>query len=214
MLLIGTMDWSSTRLKGNFACPNCETTEQFRLKASRPFLTLYFIPVVPIGGLTEYVQCTRCRNAFETMVLSNRMLPSDLPATASPTQAVPFEQDLLTVIALMMVEDGQVTENEIQVARRLYSNITEQNLSRDELGRACSQVRLQRWTVQRYLTSCRERRTHDEKLLLIQAMFGVTGADGEVSPGRLQALATGREVLQIEESEFQRAIESTNQWLT
>lgn len=222
MLLIGTMDWASTRLKGMFLCPSCESTEQFRLRASRPFLTLYFIPVVPIGGLNEYVQCTRCRNAFETMVLSNRMLPSDSPPSvnigssmASAGQAeIGFAQDLLYTIALMMVEDGQVTENEILVARRLYSNMAQENLSRDDLGRACSQVRLQRWNTQRYLSMSASRRSHDEKLMLVQAMFGVAGADGDISSGRLHSLAEAQAALQLDESEFQRAIDSTNQWLT
>jgi uncharacterized tellurite resistance protein B-like protein len=194
-------------------CPSCETTEQFRLKSSRPFLTLYFVPVMPIGGLNEYVQCTRCRNAFETMVLSNRMLPTDSLSSPAKMEEISFEQDLLNVIALMMIEDGQITENEIQIARRLYGNIAQQNISRDELGRACSQVRLQRWNTLRYLQLANARRKHDEKLLLVQAMFGVAGADGEITPGRLRTLAEMMETLELDEHEFQRAIESTNQWL-
>jgi uncharacterized tellurite resistance protein B-like protein len=215
MILIGTMEWASTRLKGMFVCPNCATNQAFRLRASRPFLTLYFIPVLPIGGLSEYVQCMHCRNSFETLVLSNRMLPSDAARTeVSTNTTATFEEDLLNIIALMMVEDGQVTEDEIRIARRLYENITQSNLSREELGRACSHVRMQRWNTLSFLATAAKRRNHDEKLLIVQAMFGVAGADGEITPGRLRSLTEAKNVLQLADSEFQRAVEATTQWLT
>ena len=124
-----------------------------------------------------------------------------------------FEQDLLTVIALMMVEDGHVTEDEIRLARRLYENIAEQNLSRETLGRVCSDVRLQRLNTLSFLATCNQRRTHEEKLLLVQAMFGVAGIDGEITPGRMQALLQSQNALGLDEAEFQRAIDSTGQWL-
>jgi uncharacterized tellurite resistance protein B-like protein len=210
------MDWASTRLRGMFLCPNCGTNEKFRLRASRPFLTLYFIPVIPIGGLQEYVQCSRCKNSFETIILANRMTPES-PDNASPTPnvtAAPLEEDLLKAIALVMVEDGHVTENEIQIARRLFENITQQNVTREELGAVCSTVRLHRLTTLSFLATAKSRRTHEEKLLLVQAMFGVAGADGEISPKRLESLLKSQQVLELDAREFQTAVEATSQWLT
>lgn len=221
MIFIGTMEWASTRMRGMFHCPTCASTQKFRLRASRPFLTIYFIPVVPIGGLQEFVQCGNCKNAFETMILSNRMMPSDATPGQDPTaaglpgaEALSFEQDLVRVIALMMVEDGQVTENEISIARRLFSNITEENLSREELGKVCSAVRLHRLTTSSFLATCGPRRSHEEKLLLVQAMFGVAGADGEITPGRMQSLLQAQQILGLEEREFETAVKNTEQWLT
>lgn len=215
MIFIGTMNWASTRMKGMFNCPNCENTEQFRLRSSRPFLTIYFIPLIPIGGLEEFVQCSRCKNSFETVVLTNRMVASSVSSTSEigPSTEVPFEDDLLRVIALMMLEDGHVSENEIKVARRLYENITEENLSREHLGQVCSQAKLHRMNTTGFLTTAAARRTHDEKLLLVQAMFGVASADGEISPGRMQSLLHTQEVLDLDESEFQMAVAATDQWL-
>ena len=226
MILIGTMDWASTRMRGMFACPNCGATEAFRLRASRPFLTLYFIPVLPIGALQEYVQCSRCKTSFETEILASRMLSTGaangIPtgnnsanrSTSAAAPAVSFDEDLLKLIALMMVEDGHVTENEIRLGRRLFENMTEQNLSREQLGQTCSQVRLQRLNTLSFLSTARQRRNHEEKLLMVLAMFGVAGADGEISPGRLKSLVEAQETLQLDKSEFERAVASTEQWLT
>lgn len=217
MIVIGTMNWSSTRSTGMFQCPNCQSKESFRYKASRPFLTLYFIPVLPIGGIEEFVQCGRCKNAFDPSVLTNRITPSPTGVqSASLSEAKPtsFRRDLLTVIALIMIEDGQVTEPEIAVARTLYQNIGQSSITREELGRMCSQVRLKRVHLLSFLKSVVQRRSHQEKLLLVQAMFGVAGADGAISPGRMVALMQSQSTLQIDESEFQRAVLNTGQWLS
>ena len=217
MILIGTMNWSSTRSRGMFQCPNCESKETFRYKSSRPFLTLYFIPVLPIGGIEEFVQCGRCKNAFDPAVLTNRITPSPTNVQSpSLTEARPdsFQRDLLTIIALIMIEDGQVTEQEIAVARTLYQNIAKSSITREELGRTCSQVRLKRVHLPSFLNSVVERRSHNEKLLLVQAMFGVAGADGSISHGRLAALMQSQSALQIDEAEFQRAVSDTTQWLS
>jgi len=218
MILIGTMNWSSTRSRGMFQCPNCQTKEAFRYKSTRPFLTLYFIPVLPIGGIQEFIQCDRCKNVFDPAVLTNRILPQSTSETAATGAADvkpdSFPKDLLTVIALIMVEDGQVTDQEIAAARQLYQNITQTNISREELGRTCSQVRSRRIHLPSLLTSAAQRRSHQEKLLLVQAMFGVAGADGAITPGRMQALMQSQTALQIDEAEFQRAVSNTTQWLS
>ncbi len=229
MILIGTMNWSSTRSRGMFHCPNCQSKEAYRQKASRPFLTLYFIPVLPIGGIQEFVQCGRCKQVFDSAILLTRMTPAASGGTTSvsmlsaakvgqvagdapaPTE---FEKDLLTVIALMMIEDGQVTDQEVHVARKIYENITRVKISREELGRVCSQVRMRRVHLPSLLTSAAQRRSHQEKLLLVQAMFGVAGADGTITPGRMQALMQSQTALQIDEAEFQRAVSNTTQWLS
>lgn len=214
MILIGTIDWATTRLRGMFRCPNCNTNQKFRLRASRPFLTIYFIPLVPIGGMQEFVQCVQCKSSFEPIVLANHMLPSETAVIPPASMETNFEDDLLRVIALTMIEDGHVTENEIRVARRLYENIAERNLSRDALGTACSQLRIHGLNTINFLNTARARLSHEQKLLLVQAMFGVAAADGDVTPGRMQSLLRSQQILGLDEREFESAIASTAQWLS
>lgn len=232
MILIGTMNWASTRLRGLFRCPECQSTQNFRLRASRPFLTLYFIPVLPIGGLEEYVQCQHCKNSYETDILASTLMPSTQyspgghretfpaptgggpqpPVPTSPADA-PLREDLLKVLALIMVDDGHVTENEIRIARRLYENMLNENLSRDELGRMCGYVQQQQLSTASFLATARHRRSHEEKLLLVQAIFGIAGAEGEISPRRMQSLVKSQTLLGLDEREFQRAVADTSEWL-
>lgn len=228
MILVGTMNWASTRSSGLFRCPECGDTQNFRLRASRPFLTLYFVPILPIGALQEYVECRHCKSSYEPDILAGNMATTHLSSKplakskddsfleqAAGSRAVaPFREDLLKVIALIMVEDGHVTEDEIRTARLVYENMVQQNLSRDDLGRMCGSVQQQRLTTLSFLATARDRRSLEEKLLLIQAQFAICGAEGAVSPRRLEALVKAQKMLGLDEAEFQRAISSTDQWLT
>jgi uncharacterized tellurite resistance protein B-like protein len=229
MILVGTMNWASTRSRGLFRCPQCGDTQSFRLRASRPFLTLYFIPVLPIGGLQQYVECRQCKNSYEPEILAANMATKHLTSQTDKrgqeaTLATgnrhdgyvlaPFREDLLKVIALIMVEDGHVTEEEIRVARRIYENMAEENLSREELGHMCAFVQQQRLNTQSFLATARDRRSLEEKLMLVQAIFGVAGADGEISGRRLAALVKAQQMLGLDAGEFQRAVEATDQWLS
>ncbi len=208
MLLIGTFEWASTRLKGVFDCPECNVATSFRLKASRPFLTLYFIPMVPIGGLTEYVQCASCKTSFPPLVLANHMLPEGTLRTEEREET--FEDYLLLAMAIVMVDDGQVSEIEISTAQRLYEAMTGQDLTRDRLGMSCSQVQTAGMSISGFLRKACEL-DHDDKLLLIQGMFGVAAAEGEITPKRMRSLLAARTTLQLDEPEFQRAIEQTSE---
>ena len=99
------------------------------------------------------------------------------------------------------------------MARRIYENMVKQSISRDDLGRMCAFVQQQRLNTQSFLATARDRRSLEEKLMLIQALFGVAGADGEVSPRRLTALIKAQQLLELDEGEFQRAVAAADQWL-
>lgn len=230
MILVGTMNWASTHSSGLFRCPECGDTQSFRLRASRPFLTLYFIPILPIGALQEYVECRHCKSSYEPDILAGNMATThlsskpaakhkngsylELDGAAASRAVAPFREDLLKVIALIMVEDGHVTEDEIRTARLVYQNMVHQELSRDDLGRMCASVQQQRLSTPSFLATARDRRSLEEKLMLIQAQFAISGADGAVTPRRLEALVKAQKLLGLDEGEFQRAISSTDHWLT
>lgn len=57
---------------GEFFCPVCQVRREYRRKKMRKFITLYFIPVIPSGKKTDYIQCGTCGNAFDPEVLNMR----------------------------------------------------------------------------------------------------------------------------------------------
>ncbi len=78
MFIAGTFDWASTLEQGEFLCPKCGTTKTYQRKVARTFMTLYFVPLIPISGLHEFVICRGCRQRFDTSILAGtRTGPSE-----------------------------------------------------------------------------------------------------------------------------------------
>jgi hypothetical protein len=70
MILIGTMNITRTCDDGDFYCPTCGSVRQYKLKSRRPFLTIYLIPTVPIGGVEYFVRCLQCKSHWDPAILN------------------------------------------------------------------------------------------------------------------------------------------------
>ena len=130
MMIVGSMEWASTIERGDFFCPVCEAIKSYQRKISRPFLTVYFVPVIPIGGLREYVICRSCRERFDPRVLAPGMAAEMMNETSLAIGPAAFETELLRLMALMMVEDEHVSEAEIDMATRVYQSMVMRELPR------------------------------------------------------------------------------------
>lgn len=56
--------------QGTFFCPHCGGDRQYAHKQARRWFTIFFLPVIPLKVLGEYVECQTCRNAYAPAVLS------------------------------------------------------------------------------------------------------------------------------------------------
>src|SRR5258708_6295186 len=71
MIIFGTRGVTWNGESGEFVCPGCGgTTQQYTRKTIRRFFTLYFIPLIPLDKLGEYIECQHCRNTYNEQVLS------------------------------------------------------------------------------------------------------------------------------------------------
>lgn len=65
MIIFGTRGITTTPEKGDFHCPSCDATQKYGLKRVRRFFTLYFIPLIPLNKLGEYVECVTCKDTYK-----------------------------------------------------------------------------------------------------------------------------------------------------
>jgi len=68
MIIFGMRGITTTPDKGEFFCPGCGKVD-FKLKRVRRFFTLYFIPVIPLNKLGEYVECQKCKDTYNERIL-------------------------------------------------------------------------------------------------------------------------------------------------
>jgi hypothetical protein len=69
IIIWGSRGLTSTVDRGEFHCPKCDRREEYTLKQTRPWFTLYFIPIFPVGGGQRYVECAGCGQAYKESVL-------------------------------------------------------------------------------------------------------------------------------------------------
>ncbi|HZR50357.1 MAG TPA: zinc-ribbon domain-containing protein [Streptosporangiaceae bacterium] len=84
--------------QGTFHCRHCGGDRQYRLRAGRKWLTLFFIPVIPLARVGEHVQCQTCRTRYVTDVLCQ-------PTTAQMQAALPAG---MRAAAAAMLRSGDV----------------------------------------------------------------------------------------------------------
>ncbi len=78
--------------EGQFFCPKCQATRAYQHKKASRYFALYFVPLIPMGQLGEYVECQTCGVAFEPVVLTQKFaLPqrTTQPDLAKLLNAIP-----------------------------------------------------------------------------------------------------------------------------
>ena len=79
MIIFGTRGVRMNAGSGTFLCPACRRQQPYHQKKLRRFFTLYFIPIIPLDVIQEYVECDECKGTYKPTVLS--ITASQLGAT-------------------------------------------------------------------------------------------------------------------------------------
>jgi hypothetical protein len=82
-----------TIAQGVFFCRRCGGDRRYRHRAGRRFITVFFIPLVPLTSTGEHVQCATCKTRYVTEVLS-------LPTVARMQEALPA--GIRALVAVML----------------------------------------------------------------------------------------------------------------
>ena len=206
MILIGTMNLTRTRERGDFHCPTCGTTHSYRLRARRPFLTLYFIPTVPLGGAELFVQCDQCRSTWDPTVLEMDRKGHEVAMEER------FREEAIRAAVLIVLADEKITEAEIQMLQRVSSDLLNRPIDREELGELCSVAQQNGIEAPNYVLTVSRRWNQQQRIRALQTMFLAATPDGAIGPNQMETLKRMREVLDLSDREYEQAIEDALAW--
>ncbi len=201
MILIGTMNITTTRDRGNFYCPSCAVDQTYRLRARRPFLTLYFIPTVPVAAAELFVQCDECRATWDSSVLEMDR------ESHEATKASQFAEEAIRASVLVTLVDGTISEPEIAALQRIAAHLLDRRVDRDEIGRLCSIAQQNQIEASNYVLTVSRHWDRSQASSALQVMFLAATADPEMSDSKLKVLADMREILEMTDQEYQEAVE-------
>ena len=174
MIIFGTRGVTLTKDKGHFYCPECRSQRQYALKRIRRFFTLYFIPLIPLDKLGDFVECKTCRNSFRESILNYE------PDAAEVKFESEYQKAIRRVTIQMMCADGRVNDSTMQVIKEIHKNVSGSQISTDEIKKEISADRRNRSSVRNDLVKLALHMNDNGKELIFKSAFCVAAADGKI----------------------------------
>jgi tellurite resistance protein len=174
-IIFGSRGVTGVKGSGTFACPGCGgSQQQYLRKRVRRFFTLYFIPVIPLDKIGEYIECQRCRNTYNEQVLN-----FDPKVEQAKARDAIFDH-IKRVMILTAVADGHINDAVLDTVRDFYQNLSGTTLSRPELDREVAQARQANAKPADYIRRFAGDLNENGKELVIKAAHSVLAAGGEL----------------------------------
>ncbi len=200
MLIIGSTQLTYTKNRGSFHCPRCNQEQPFRHRRKREFLTLYFIPVLPLQLVSEFVECGTCRSTFDLQIAS--MSAGEIRASQRQNALEMIRRVLVVIVAA----DDQVSENELSAVTHFARQYELPVVSADQIMREAAAVRQAQVDLRHYISYVAQQLTREDRELLIYHGFLAATAGGDLSPARQQLLQQLPAAVGVPEDRFREII--------
>ncbi len=182
MIIFGTRGVTTTKERGQFTCPQCETNQDYKHKKVTKFFTLYFIPIIPLGSRGEYVECQRCKGTFVPRVLEYQ------PDQGRDAFMAEYEKAIRHSMVLMMLADGVIDDQEMETVHLIINKFSHNDMTLDELKRYVDDVQKSPQDVSTYLKGVAPSLNEHGKEVIIQCAISVAAADGHIDDSEMDLI--------------------------
>lgn len=191
MIIFGTRGVNSTMSEGQFNCPQCESNVAYKHKKVRRFFTLYFIPLIPMGKIGEFVECQVCKGTFIPKVL-------DYNKSAGANQFLSeYEKAMKHTMVLIMLADGEIDENEMLTVQKIVNKLGHNDVTLEELKEYTAEVQRNPEDVSTYLKKVTPSLNEHGKEMVIRCAFQVANADGVVDDSEVKLISQMAETMEM-----------------
>ncbi len=171
-IIWGTRGITSTSHSGEFYCPQCNRERSYDQKGVRRFFTIFFIPIIPLDKLGEYVECRNCRTSFNPRVLDFN------PKKNQEKFEAEFHIAIKRTLVLMALADGVIDDTEIEMIQSVYLKMTQIELSTDEVKIEIERAKTDGRGVEQFLSKMSGTLNSSGQELVLQSAVFIAGADG------------------------------------
>lgn len=199
LIIYGSRGMTSTIGNGQFACPRCSMMRHYNHRQVRLFFTLYFIPLIPLWRLGEYIECGSCGGTYGVEVLSLRIeqlqsisgppqrdLPNlrldddDAPALPGPQAS---SRDLLVAdarrsLVLFVAALGKATPEVMNAFRTAFKELVFEDITDQQVLQDYQLAKSVGATVENFVPSRLGSQSNDVKVILMMVATRIACADG------------------------------------
>lgn len=200
-MFIGKKMFPRTDKTGKFYCPECRCTTGYEVKKKTNFLVIFWLPVFSLDVTGAYVECVECRNSFRENVLESS------PETARAE----FHPTMKRIMIMMLLADGDIDNNEIEMIKGVYAKVAGYMLTDEEIREEINLVSQERLKVKEYLKKVTPYLNKTGKARVLKSAYYVASADGFFHDGERALMDEISEALDMEPAHYQSVIESVSQ---
>lgn len=204
MIVFGTRGLTLTGDSGDFYCPSCDSDHPYKRRKVRRFFTLYFIPLIPLDLLGEYIECQRCKNTYNDSVFSIR---EQAEAEREAFQSE-YERAIKKSMAIMVLADGVVDDAEVEVMTNIYSSITGKETTEEEMRSEIEAAKNEGLSIESYLEQINGLVNESGKELVVRALINIAYADGDFDEEEQATLIKALSAMDISERQFDEIMDS------
>ena len=190
MIIFGTRGVTYSKDSGDFHCPGCGPGP-YKHRRVRRFFTLYFIPVIPLDLLGEYVECQGCDGTYDLRVLDYD------PGKQIQAFEAEYQLAIKRAMVLMMLADDVVEEEEIACVQRGYGELAGVALSRGDVEREIGRARSDATDLTTYLQGIVGRLNDRGKEQVVRAAYLVAASDGDFADEERELLEEIADALEM-----------------
>jgi predicted RNA-binding Zn-ribbon protein involved in translation (DUF1610 family) len=117
MIIWGTRGRQIELSVGQFHCPKCDTTRQYKRKRVAQYFTLFFIPLFQIKNLGEFIECQSCHQSYKPEVLTYK------PPSPAERLLVTIRKELETGTPIHMVQQKLIANGADQESAKKLTDI-------------------------------------------------------------------------------------------
>ncbi|KRC63654.1 hypothetical protein ASE12_02060 [Aeromicrobium sp. Root236] len=159
---------------GVFYCPHDGGDREYTLKQGRKWFTFFFIPLIPLKVLGEFVECNTCKSGYDPKVLSQPTAAGMADKLANAVRAA--------AVAIINA-DGQVSEQEKNVALEIMAKYSDTPYAAQHLDADLQQLTAA--DLDGALADVADMLSEQGKESLLDACVAIAAADGAINDGEL-----------------------------
>lgn len=179
-----------------FFCPECRERREHKHKRVRRFFTLYFIPLIPLDLLGEYVECQHCTSTYKLNVLEYDPEKEHRHIEREANTAI------RRIMVMMLLADGVVDAEEVEVVRVIYNRFTQLDLSEQEVLAEITEAKSDNRSIEEFASTLVGFLNVDGREMVLRCALMVALADGEFHATEQELLKNIATALQMSPAHF------------
>ena len=178
-IIFGTRGVTMSGESGDFHCPQCGPHNTYKIKKVRRFFTLYFIPIIPLDLLGEYLECSTCQGTFKTEVKDYD--PSQYQQQLQSVYMIGMKQAMIC----MLLADGVIDDDEVHAVQQVFEELSGVQVTEEDLREEIAGIQRQGEDAIEILAAIADELNDSGKEKVLMSAYRIAASDGNVDDSEI-----------------------------